>query len=495
MRTFKPSKYQAAIYDFMQSGSGHAVVDAVAGSGKSTTIVNALKLIPEDQSVLFLAFNKAIVEELKIKVGSLPNVEIKTLHSLGVSSINAFMRSQINGDKYRLYLNTSIKNGSIEPLSPLEGSDFKEWRANIQQLIDLLRVNLVELGDVGAAEDLAAKHGLFLHGNEIAVAFKAISWGLKNESSVDFTDMLYFPIMKGIRMPKYDWVFIDECQDLNAAQRELFLKCLKPEGRFIAVGDPRQAIYGFAGADVRSFNILKNLPNTVSLPLSVCYRCDQQIIDLAQTLVPQIEAREGAGAGTVENNDSLENVQDGDMILCRLTAPLVDVCMQYISKGTKAYVKGRDIGANLVNMIKGTNREEVGDVFSKFDKELVKISVKLAKDTGCSIAEAKDHESYMRYADKVAAIVILAKDLHRASDVIKRISTIFSDAAQGICLSTIHKSKGLEADRVFILCPEKLYHERSMRIDWMAEQEANLVYVAYTRAKHYLGFITDYEQE
>ena len=109
--------------------------------------------------------------------------------------------------------------------------------------------------------------------------------------------------------------------------------------------------------------------------------------------------------------------------------------------------------------------------------------------------EDKEHENYIRYQDKVDAIRYLSHDLNWASETISRINTIFSDKAQGICLSTIHKSKGLEADRVFILAPETMYHERAMRIDWMAEQEANLVYVAYTRAKHYLGFITDYVYE
>lgn len=78
MGTFKPSKYQRAVYTFITKCNGNAVIDAVAGSGKSTTIVNALKIIPQNKRVLFLAFNKSIVEELKIKIGNLPNVDIKT---------------------------------------------------------------------------------------------------------------------------------------------------------------------------------------------------------------------------------------------------------------------------------------------------------------------------------------------------------------------------------------------------------------------------------
>ena len=62
MGAFIPSKYQRAVYIYIEKGKGNAVIDAVAGSGKSTTIVNALKLIPKNKRVLFLAFNKAIVK-------------------------------------------------------------------------------------------------------------------------------------------------------------------------------------------------------------------------------------------------------------------------------------------------------------------------------------------------------------------------------------------------------------------------------------------------
>ena len=77
---FKPSKYQQTVYTYIQKGSGNAVVSAVAGSGKSTTIVNALKLIPKNKNVLFLAFNKSIVDELQKKIGDLPNLQV--LHLL-----------------------------------------------------------------------------------------------------------------------------------------------------------------------------------------------------------------------------------------------------------------------------------------------------------------------------------------------------------------------------------------------------------------------------
>ena len=104
-----------------------------------------------------------------------------------------------------------------------------------------------------------------------------------------------------------------------------------------------------------------------------------------------------------------------------------------------------------------------------------------------------ESDMYKNYEDKVKAIEVLSEGLQTAKEVIDRIDTIFSDGNKsGICLSTIHKSKGLESDRVFIICEDKLYFKPCMNVPWMAEQEKNLVYVAYTRAKHYLGFVKDF---
>lgn len=493
MATFTPSKYQKTVYTYITRGKGNAVIDAVAGSGKSTTIVNALKIIPSTKQILFLAFNASIVQELKIKIGNSPNVEVRTLHSLGMKAMIKAFKSQVEENKYTAWLNSGIQSGFIRLCSNL-GDRQGEWKSNILKLIDLGRVNLVR--SESELDELAFKHDLILLDNEIEKAIQGIRWGESETNIIDFTDMIYLPVVKNLHMYQFDWVFIDECQDLNAAQRSLFLKCVKKTGRFVAVGDPRQAIYGFAGADVESFNLLKAIPHTVKLPLSVCYRCDSDIINLAKAIVPQIEARDNAPAGTVCNTSVIADVQDGDMVLCRVSAPLVKLCMRYISQGVKAYVKGRDIGKNLSNLIKKTNRKDMKDVMEKLERELGRIIGKVVAKTHCTEAEARESEAYRSYDDKLKAIEILADGLDKADEVIERIDMIFSDDSKnGICLSTVHKSKGLESDRVFILCPDKFYIKACMRVPWMAEQECNLVYVAYTRAKHFLGFITDFSAE
>lgn len=492
---FKPSKYQRAVYTYITKGKGNVVIDAVAGSGKSTTIVNALKLIPSDKRVLFLAFNKSIVEELKRKVGPVSNVDIRTLHSLGASAITKSLNSVINAEKYKTYVNDGIATRSIYPYGDLTGEELGDWKSNLLSLVDLARVNLVRTPEV--LEELAYKHDMVLIDNEINIALRVIRWGETNTAEIDFTDMVYFPCIKSLhKLPKYDFVFIDECQDLNAAQRTLFLKCIKPGGRFVAVGDPRQAIYGFAGADVESFNLLKSLPHTAHMPLSVCYRCDADIIAKAKDIVPQIEARPDAPSGTIDPEAKLESVQSGDMILCRVTAPLVSLCMRYIANGVKAYVKGRDIGSNLVNLVKKTKKSEIDQAFARLQRDLEKVAEKVMQKTHCPLEEAKQSGPYMTLADKIGALEVLSEGCSNVVELIERIENIFSDeSVSGICLSTVHKAKGLEADRVFIVCPEKFYLKRCMMVPWMAEQERNLVYVAITRAKHYLGTIVDFSMD
>ena len=80
---YVPSKYQQAIFEYIQKEQGHLVVEAAAGSGKTYTLVKSLSFIPNDKKILLTAFNTDIVKELTKKTKSFDNVETKTLHGLG----------------------------------------------------------------------------------------------------------------------------------------------------------------------------------------------------------------------------------------------------------------------------------------------------------------------------------------------------------------------------------------------------------------------------
>ncbi len=522
--SFVPSKYQQGIYDFITNGNGNAVVSAVAGSGKTTTLVNAIKLIPENKRVLFLAFNKSIQEELSKKVPNTQNIQVKTVHGFGMSAVNKLNKATVESGKYRTMLRNIIEYVKTGQLSHIAKYDFKGQQLNIIDcmgiadildmenitaynnrvlaLSDLGRLNLVNMSDINVGcqelEVIADKHNVNVTNGEVSKAWYLIKLGTYVTTLIDFTDMVYLPLALNLQVFNYDFVFVDECQDLNAAQRELMLKAVKRNGgRFIAVGDEQQAIYGFAGADADSFAKLQAIPNTITLPLSVCYRCGTKIIDMAKTIVPQIEACETAKEGVIEYDYKHMDILGGDMVLCRNTYPLVSLCLKYLSKGIKAFVMGSDIGRNLIKMIEDTQGKsgvwDMDSVFTKLDKERMKIVNSVMRKENLTQSEAEESNAVRTYVEKVQVIELLSNGLNEPMSVINKINAIFSDNAEngGIILSTIHKSKGLEADRVFIIHSE-LMPSKFAKKAWERTQEKNLIYVAYTRAKSVLGFVSDF---
>lgn len=473
------STFQEAIFNHIAESSNNLAINAVAGSGKTTTIVEAAKRIPKDKEVLFLAFNKTIANELKERLYKYPNVTCCTLHAHGLSALRD-LRPQV--DKYFEYnfKNTCLMNSEVLSIDS-ENQYVIPFKNNCAKLYNLARINLIK-SDIYKLQDLCDNHQIECIADEVNVIFDMLKTAYVYHEKIDFTDMLILPLQSPRMIKKYDIVFIDECQDLSAAQRELMLASIKPNGKFIAVGDRKQAINGFCGASCDSFDLIANLPNTDELPLSVNYRCGKKIIDLAQNIVPQITAFENAIDGEVIDVDNLKSARYGDMIISRKSAPLVDLCLKFIKNDIRAYVKGKDLGEGLINLVKKMKAKNLNSLFNKLDEEVEKIE-KTAKGRN---AEAK----IIAFKDKVECLQVIAESVTSIKELISKLETIFSDNEKdSITLSTIHKSKGLEADNVFIVIPNKLPLVWKNQLDWQFEQEMNLKYVAVTRAKKKLYFV------
>lgn len=491
--TFKPSPYQLAIYDFIEKSKGNAVISAVAGSGKTTTIVNALKLISPSESVIFIAFNKSIVEELKEKVPSF--VDVSTIHSVGWQAIRKKYKNPKIDDKKVYYFLKEVSMMWEEIQNMDNPDDISDYIGRVRKLIDLARLNLIN--DAQVLEDIADKHGIEIINGECVKALECVRALSMKTDVFDFTDMLYIPALRKLQMPKtYKWVFVDECQDLNVAQQEILKLLMQSDSRFVAVGDPQQAIYGFAGADVESFNKLKSTPNTIELPLSVSYRCGKKIIEKAQTIVPHISYPDTAADGEVRDNGLIKDIQEGDMVLCRNTAPLVMLCLQLLAKGKKAMILGGDIGKSLISMVKKTKKRNTDEMLDALRKEREKLIKALCKKKRIEPKEAEEEKQIIMFDEKVRVfdIIVSENKIKTTETLIKRLEELFRDDKQGVVFATIHKSKGLESNNVHIICPE-LMPSKYAKKDWEKVQEQNLMYVAYTRAKKALIFNTEFEYE
>lgn len=482
---YKDSVYQTAIYAAIQDiHRNNLLIKAVAGSGKTSTIVRAVSLIPKNELTIFLAFNKSIVGELQAKI---PNhVKVSTLHSWGLKElVYRYGEVKIDNAKIGKLIKADCANWGLEE------EELEAYCLRVEKLVDVFRFALPQ--SLTEVLELCDKYEIEILGNEITNAKEILLKSRKDTKSFDFTDMIYFPAFdQSMKLRKFKNVFIDECQDLNKAQHEMLKKLVDPNGgRLIAVGDPNQSIYGFAGADIESFNNLRNLlPNTIELPLSFSYRCPKKIIAHAQEIVPDILPSPTAIDGEIYEG-SFKDIKDGDFVLCRNTRPLVAMCMKFISEGRKATIKGGDIGKNLVNMIKKSKAKTQDTLFTSLEKEY-----KLLCAKNKVLYPFKDVEKVsvvVNMSDKIGALRAIANETRtkNTQEMIDVINTIFTENTTGIILSTMHKSKGLEANNIFIieaqLCPAFYAMQ-----DWQILQEHNLMYVARTRAKKSLVYVNDW---
>lgn len=487
-------------YGFTLDGNGRFLLSDFTITHNTSTIVNAVKLIPSTCNALFIAFNKEIVKELEKKLEGVKNVQVKTLHSLGFLMIRRNLGTNIEIDeyKYRTFIKKNIKQLSSADFDKMTTKLIQQYTDNVIQLCDLGRYNLAQ-----CEKDLlqvSARHDIPIIDDECNAVLNVLKWGKENTTSIDFTDMVWLPYeltLNPIGL-QYDYIFIDECQDLNAAQRELFLRCFRRGTRFIAVGDKKQAIYSFAGADAKSFAKLQSLPNTTTLPLPISYRCPKKVVNLANQFVDTMECREGAPDGEIVHNVSIKDIHDGDMVLCRTKMPLIKLYMRYLRMGVKSYARGQDIGLNLLRMVDKTEQIMLNvslqkdGVFARLYDDLFEERNRLMIKRGMDLEDATLSNQIMNKYDSIKALEILAEGLTSARDLHDRIENVFAESVDGVCLSTIHKAKGLEANNVYILC-KTLMPSRLATQDWEKEQEQNLMYVAYTRAKYKLGFVSETE--
>ena len=500
---YEPSQYQKAIFDYIQHEKGNLVVEAAAGSGKTYTLVKALSLIPQDKRVLMTAFNKDIVKELTKKVKEFPNVEVRTLHGLGMILTTRGLRiggMKPEGYKYTQLIYNHWQDLTKTNINKLSRNARKSFVENTKKLVDFGRFYLANTRS--EMIELMVKYDIPCVADEVDVALKVMAIGGKNLDSIDYTDMIWMPHIYDLHLQEceYDFIMVDECQDLNVAERNLVLRCLKEGGRLIAVGDSNQCIYGFSGSDPDSFRAIQSIPNTVSMPLSISYRCPESVVKFAQNLVPSIEAKQGAEEGVILDCVSLDDVHDGDMVLCRNNAPLLQVYCKLLEQGKRAYIRGSDVGKNLQNIVIGTHKDYLytnlkrDGVFIRLYEDLFNSRKAIMERYGISQEDAMKHETIQAKLDMIRALEVLGADLTTTEQLTKKIGDIFpkNDKGEGIMLSTVHKAKGLEADNVFIACAS-LMPSKSALDEWQVQQERNLMYVAYTRAKKVLGFLNEEE--
>lgn len=480
-----PSKYQLAIYDAFKNTKDNINISAVAGSGKTTVLLKLLEFVPNNKTALFVAFNNSIVNELKSRISPRPNVEISTIHSFGWRSLlMRYGKAVVAPNKVFEKIGMMLKE---YPKIPKKKYGYYFYC--ISKVLDLMRCNLIsEKEDI---VKMSLYYDVDLNEVEAEMAIKVLRLMNNDKSKFDFMDMIYQPVIDPfIRVRKYDYVFCDESQDFSKAQQEVIKRTLARGGRLISVGDKYQGIYGFCGADANSYEELANLNGkSVSLPLSVCYRCSRAVVAEAQVIVPEITAAPDAELGMVREGNMREDLRYGDWILCRNLRPLIQTYLWLLKNKVKSKIKGKDIGEGIIAMINKTGAGTLSRMWDLLELGREKLFETL-KNRG--VRNPSLHPKMELYNQRLSVIECLTEEVSTVDGLRGLIEGIFSDDIEGIMLSTIHKSKGLENERIFFICPE-LIPSRFATTEWMFEQEKNLYYVAVTRAKTELIYVMDRE--
>lgn len=520
---FLPSPQQSAFFAEITNGRGSVVLQAVAGAGKTTTLVEGLRLMTGYTSVIM--FNKDAAADFKAKAAKaeidMTNIRISTCHAAGLSAWSRFdpkSASNMQENKTRLIIEKMIEQGN------LSREDMVLLDANIPYLakvIDLGKQYLLGIKvkvSASAFRQLADRFGLDMElddtvdvealNNYAVDIFNTCAEACRSNSArdgmVDHSDMIWAPLYYKVKFFTNNNVVLDEAQDTNPLRRELCRALLKPGvGRLFAVGDSAQAIYAFTGANSDALDLIKRDFNAHEMPLTVSYRCPIKVVEFAQKWVSHIQAHPDAADGIVRqvkldpqprtSSDPkprpwymVETLCQDDFILCRYNRPLLQTAFGLIKNGIPCKMAGRDIGDGLVKLATKWKVKSLDALEGKIDAWRAK---EVAK------AKAKHSETLEQSAnDRADCIKVFiercrSKGMHDVSCVVAEIQALFSDKTEGyLTLSSIHKAKGRERHRVYWIQHKE--PGRDMK-DWEITSERNLKYVAATRAQSELVLVHD----
>ena len=545
---FKPSTYQQDILDFfLNNPQSNMLVNALAGSGKSTT---ACMLSEHSKtSDLYIAFNASVVEEFKKKIKN-PKTKVMTMHSLAYSIMlyNVEQESKDSGEKPKGFGSQRSKRtvslDNFKPHKILDEEITKRYgryiefakrvflKDNYINLYNLCRLTLTDMSSNKDVSRLIDDHVLFLYYgdegysapdiSEITSTLKILDTKsrqqFETQGVIDFTDMLWITFNK----LKYDnwevpyWalytnIYCDEVQDFSNIQLN-FLKFIKrTKGRYVFIGDFHQAIYNFAGANAQAFNqIPKMFAPVETFDLPICYRCAKSHLSRVNReygipILPCDNAPMGF-VKTIDKNKISEYAKAGDMVISRKNKWIAEVVLDLARNGTPIFIEDKEMVEAIKRQILSSKCTSVGTlekflqkIISNYNKKLFEIVSKNAREGGHEEEHLEAVAEANSKIDNTSFLLEILKgylENHASSDSVSKFSNFIdkllntTPSPNCVRLCSIHKAKGLEATNVFVLNEAKInYDFRNSKEQNI--QEKNLSYIATTRAKEGLYLVKE----
>lgn len=456
-------------------------INAVAGSGKTTTVIEYAKTRPKSSKILYLAFNRTVKEEAqqKFKKAGIYNVKVETAHSLAYRAIVPRSGYQLNNYGYKAHELTALlaikaRNAEkhMEYVVANHVNKFMSYFCNSSA------TTLDGLNYRDVVHDAKAKAFVNNFYDYIEEKTRLFMFKMEN-AEIDITHDFYlkqYQLSKP-RLP-YDYILFDEGQDASPAMLDVFKQ---QNAVKVIVGDTHQQIYSWRYA-INSLDKLDYTP----FYLSNSFRFSQPVADLAIAvldlkliLAPHVSPKiHGKG-----NHQKL----DSRATLTRTNLGLLLRAIETIAEGTvkKIHFEGNitsytyaDDGASLYDVLnlhldqkyrikdeliqKMKDMDELEDYVEKTEDPQLAMMIKIVKE----------------YGKEIPQLIQQLKDMHAEKDEAEMI------------FSTVHKSKGMEYDSVTLvndfITEERLIKQKDEKELIKLNGEINLLYVAITRTSNEL---------
>lgn len=450
----------------IQAVNGNVMVVAVPGSGKTTVLLTRIVHMIKNMGVsakkiLVLTYNKKVCDDLKLRfenqfaqpLGIEPGVKFATLNGICCEICRDYW-NEMNKKGRRTVCNDSDID---KMLREIYKSIFNELADNetVSKYKKAISYAKNMMLDAEALSEMESSYPNFAQVKE------KYDECLKEKKKMDFDDQLVFAHMiltnkKTVQLAnkwkrRFDYICVDEAQDLSKIQHEL-IRLLCENGKIYITGDEDQCIYSFRGAYPDGiYDFKNNYGNTLILKMEHNYRSCQEITDAAQNFISKNEHRHDKSMISVRRSGgekSCISVSSQEEQYLRLSE------IAKVANGKTAFLyRDNESGIALADLFL---REKIPFVIQKGDSEVL-----------------SNHE--IRHAEK-----LLRENVE---------NKCWSESGARVILSTIHQSKGIEYDSVYMVdvFDGKLPSCKKCRGDIYTqtnEEDRRLLYVGMTRAKN-----------
>ena len=457
MSNFDPTPEQQAALDAFATG-GNMVIEAGAGTGKTST----LRLLAEstDRTGIYIAYNKAIATDASSSFPS--NVQCRTAHSLAFREVGVKYKHRLNGPRV-----TSRETVAILGI-PVGGFDLNDEQSFPAWIIARLAMDTVGRFCNSADTEITERHVPRTPGVEehhvlasYVLPFARKAWEdiLSTDGRLRFQHDHYLKIWAlGNPKLKCDFVLLDEAQDANPVIAGIVEN--QDHAQKIMVGDRCQAIYGWRGA----VDAMSNFACDHRLILSKSFRFGPAIAEQANIWLGLLDA-----PLRLEGFDAISSVvdtlTDPDAILCRTNASVIENAMQAQAVGKRVAIVG------------GTGEIQK---FTEAARDLMQGQTSSHPD----LIAFKNWDEVVEYAngDEGADLRVMVKLIvnYGVDAILEVCANSVDERSADLIVSTAHKSKGREWDRVLVSNDFAMSQNDDGEI---SPTEMMLIYVTVTRAK------------